>query len=475
MKGRLDSLLGSVARAAVTPRCAQRLRQHMLAALLCPERATMTNLLCTSGLQQLDWSAHYRLYSRGRADENVLFDQVRQCLEQSLAPNAPLVVAVDDTIVRKTGVHAHGVRWRRDPLGPPFQANLVRAQRYLQFSAAWPLAEGNARMLPIDFQHVPGAGKPARDADAAALAAHKEQCKQRSLNTQTLQRMERLRGACPPQRQMVFVGDGSYTNRSIVRGLPANSTFIGRMRKDAVLHCLPHAKPNGANGRPRSYGQSAPTPEAVRSDETIPWQRVSAFAAGKVHDFRIKTLGPVLWRKAGADKAVRIIVIAPLSYRLRQGARLLYRRPAFLLCTDVDLPLEQLLQYYLWRWGIEVNVREEKTLIGTGQAQVRNPSATQHLPAVTVAAYAMLWAAALQLHRSRLTQHLLQPPKWRVDQRSNAAALPTTGQLIRQLRYEVWATALRPETFSHFVNTSRQSAKRQKPAPSLPSVLFCAA
>jgi hypothetical protein len=30
-----------------------------------------------------------------------------------------------------------------------------------------------------------------------------------------------------------------------------------------------------------------------------------------------------------------------------------------------------LLQYYLWRWGIEVNFREEKALIGIGEVQVR--------------------------------------------------------------------------------------------------------
>lgn len=475
MKARLDTLLASAARATTQPRCAQRLRLHMLAALLCPDRATLTNLLCTSGLQQMDWSAHYRLYSQGRADEAVLFDEVRQCVEQSLHDTAPLVVAVDDTIVRKTGAHSHGVAWRRDPLGPRFQTNLVRAQRYLQFSAAWPLADGHARLVPIDFQHVPGAGKPARDADAAALAAHKEQRKQQSLNVQALQRMRRLRDGCAATRRLIFVGDGSYTNKTIVRGLPANSLFIGRIRKDAVLHYLPQAKLAGGTGRPCSYGQAAPTPEALRTDEATPWQRVAAFAAGKVHQFRIKTLCPVLWRKAGADLPVRVVVIAPLSYRLRKGAPLFYRKPASLVCTDPSLSVAQLLQYYLWRWGIEVNVREQKTLVGTGQAQVRHPAATQHLPAVTVAAYAMLWVAALQLHGGKLTQHLLRLPKWRGRQQQDAAMLPSTGQLLRQLRYEVWASALKAQTFSHFINGNRGHTKPRKPEPSLPAMLFCAA
>jgi hypothetical protein len=58
-------------------------------------------------------------------------------------------------------------------------------------------------------------------------------------------------------------------------------------------------------------------------------------------------------------QAVRVVVIAPVSYRLRQGSKLLYRPPAYLICTDPDLPLEPLVQEYLWRWDIEVNFRDE--------------------------------------------------------------------------------------------------------------------
>ena len=32
------------------------------------------------------------------------------------------------------------------------------------------------------------------------------------------------------------------------------------------------------------------------------------------------------------------------------------------------MSLEEFLQSYLWRWGIEVNFREEKNLVGTGDA-----------------------------------------------------------------------------------------------------------
>lgn len=474
-------------RATPTAGCAKRLAQHMLGSLLCPERLTVTNLICTGGGQQQDWSAHYRLYSQDRVDESVLFDEVRTALLKELPAQQPLVVAMDDTVVRKRGVHIHGVGWRRDPLGPPFQTNLVRSQRYLQFSAAWPLAQGAARLLPIGFFHAPSAPKLAKEAreDAQALNLHRERQKQMSLNAHALTHMQQLRTRCEASRSLLFCGDGSYTNAAVLRGLPEGSTYLGRTRKDTALHELPVAKAPGANGRRPSYGPPTLTPEQLRVDEATPWSQVPAFAAGQRHDFRVKTLGPVLWRKAGANLPVRIVVIAPLGYRLRQGSKLLYRQPAYLMCSDVNLPLKDLLQYYLWRWGIEVNFREEKSLIGTGQAQVRGVASNQHLPAMTVAAYAMLWTAALRLHQSQETLQLLKPPRWRSKRaaepqgQSQQPPLPSTGDLLRLLRYQTWAGAIRPSTLSPFVTENRSMTTAQKPppstGPSLPGMLFAVA
>ena len=475
MKQRLDTLFAVTRKASSSLGCALRLGQHMMAALLCPERATLTNLICTSGLQHLDWSAHYRLYSRHRVDERVLFAQVCESVQQALPAGHPLVIAMDDTLIRKTGPHISGVGWKRDPLGPAFQTNLVRGQRYLQFSAAWPLEQGAARLVPVGFHHAPSPPKPPKGATPEQQREHRETYKQRNLNAQTLAQMKLLREETPGARPIIFTGDGSYTNKSVLRGLPAGCTYLGRMRKDAVLHDPPEPAAGKPAGRRPSYGALAPTPEELRSDENVPWRKIEAFAAGKRHEFRIKTLGPVLWRKAGAGQRVRIIVIAPLGYRLREGARLLYRQAAYLLCSDPEQPVERLLQYYLWRWGIEVNFREEKQLIGTGQAQVRGAASNQHQPAVSVAAYALLWSAALQSHREAEGGLIhVQRPLWRGPAKSSGS-LPSTGDLLRQLRFETWAKSLQAESLSQFVNPRQANTNAEKPAPSLPAMLFSTA
>lgn len=160
-----------------------------------------------------------------------------------LPPNAALVTAIDDTLVRKTGTKIYGVDWKRDPLGPAFQTNLVRGQRYLQLSAAWPGSDGQARMIPVDFTHAPTPPKPSKKAPAAQHQQYKEEKKQHRLNVVALARIEHLRKILPDSRRLVITGDGSYTNGEVIKHRPQNTVYIGRIRKDAVLHALPGPPP----------------------------------------------------------------------------------------------------------------------------------------------------------------------------------------------------------------------------------------
>ncbi|HUU96204.1 MAG TPA: hypothetical protein VM487_10725, partial [Phycisphaerae bacterium] len=206
-------------------------------------------------------------------------------------------------------------------------------------------------------------------------------------------------------------------------------------------------------GRPRYYGVRLPTPEQIRQNDSVPWQTVRAYAAGRTHDFRIKTVGPLRWPAAGGTRDLRLIVIAPLGYRLTRAGKLLYRRPAYLICTDATLPLNQVLQAYLWRWDIEVNLRDEKTVLGVGQAQVRHVHAVQNVPATAVAAYALLLLAAAQAYGPAGQPDTLPLPAWR---RRQPPARATTMRLINQLRRELWGQAIRDRGLEHFSARQRR-------------------
>lgn len=439
----------------------------------------MTGLLSTCGLQFHDWTAAYRLFARDRMDLSRIFEFVRQEAVDQLPGDAPLCIAMDNSLLRKTGIRTHGVAWRRDPLGPPFQANLIRAQRILQLSLALPEACGAspARLIPIDFRHVPTPPKPGAKATKQERDEYEKKRKEANLSLQAVARIENLAeglkkdGKCPGR--LTYLGvDGGFTNRTVMKGLPEGMHLIGRIRSDAKLYALPQVPPAGRKGRRRSYGEILPTPEVLRKDESAPWQPVRVFAAGKEHDYRVKSLCPVLWRAAGANRLLRLIVIAPLAYRPRKSSKILYRQPAYLITTDCESPLDRILQNYVWRWGIEVNFRDEKTLLGVGQAQVRLKPSTENVPGLIVASYAMLLLAGMRCRKNFTRANTLQPPKWN---RNRPPEKFSTQSLINRLRAELWSRALGLEHFSGFLTDSTKGQKPEKLKPSLPSAAIYAA
>jgi hypothetical protein len=170
--------------------------------------------------------------------------------------------------------------------------------------------------------------------------------------------------------------------------------------------------------------------------------------------------------QSGGTQNLQLLVIAPLGYCLRNGSKLLYRQPAFLICTDPQLAPQLVLQSYLWRWDIEVNFRDQKSLLGIGQAQVRHPKSVQAQPALAVGAYGLLLLAAAQADLQPLKQ-----PKWR--SKSEPKRL-STAELLNLLRHQLWNNSIIP-TFPNFSSPPSLDHKPEKLQPHLPSALFYAA
>ncbi len=142
---------------------------------------------------------------------------------------------------------------------------------------------------------------------------------------------------------------------------------------------------------------------------------------------------------------LRLVIIAPIPNLKRPDGKRLYRQPGYLICTDVDLPLETLLQEYIWRWDIEVNHRDEN--LGVGQAQVRNANSVASVPAAAVAAYAMLHVAAMKAYGWNGKPGAIPEAKWRNPKKKNRAS---TQDLVNELRRELWSESINPKHLTDF-------------------------
>lgn len=373
---------------------------------------------------------------------------------------------MDDTLFRKTGKKVSGAKWMRDPLGPPFHTNFVWGQRFLQISMQLYKEFGSvtSKSIPIDFVHCPLPVKPKKGSSDEVFAEYKEQQKISKLSKIGCERINVLRANLDndgyADKQLIMSVDGSYTNQTVLKNIKGNTTIIGRIRKDAKLSELPIIN---ENGRKRIYGKDLPTPEKIRQSDDYQWQTVQGCACGKVYDFQVKVIRDVRWRKSGKIN-LQLVVIRAVGYRKSKNANLNYREPIYLICTDPNLKIEKLLQSYLWRWGIEVNFKEQKTILGCGKAQVRKEESCENAPVFHTAVYSMLLTAS-----EKENQQQLPRPKWYKKHNDNHN---TTGDIINQFRALSWAKQA-AISYDDFVNLEHiQRSRKNSSTPCFSSMFY---
>lgn len=433
----------------------------MISELASLGRRTLTNLICVMGNQFKDWSSEYRLYSDNRLNmENIFNNILEELISASCKPGDPLITALDDTIIKKSGKKTPHVKYVRDPMGPPFNVNFIRGQRVIQMSAAIKENTGGARMIPVMFEEAPFIEKPKQTASPDEWDNYHKIKKNKTLShkgTDCIARLRNQLNARHENRALYVSVDGGYTNKNVFRNIPENTVMIGRIRYDARLFAIPDSC--STLGRRRSYGEQLPTPEELRKNERITWKTVPAYATGKTHHFQVKIIKNIKWRPAGADRIFQLVSIKPLGYRLSNKSRVLYRQPAYILCSDPDMPIAKLIQYYLWRWDIEVNFRDEKTILGLGQTQVRNPDSIINIPQMIVASYSSLLLSGIKAFGPNSIPQSVPQPKWRQKQYKERAS---TMDYIKQLRFELWASGIQHMNFSGFRNSMSSALKPKK-------------
>ncbi len=442
----------------------QRARALAYASLLTYGRHTVTRLICSKNTQDQDWSADYRLFSlRDWSADRLFFEILKECDSHCHWPQNAVVVALDDTARRKTGKKIPGVCTLRDSMSPPYHANLIPGIRFLQASVIVN-PEGNLaynRAIPVRFEEASPAKKPKKNAPQHEHQLYKEQQKKRRISIQGRQAAIKLRQQIDQledgnKRNLFLTVDGSFCNKHFLRSLPERVIPIARARKDVKLF-----KPADKTMRKgRVYGDRLPTPDEIRKDAEHPWTKARLFFAGGYHDIRYKTLAPVLWPTGTQRQPYRLIIIAPLGYRLQKNSRKLYREPAYLLVPNVDAPVEQILQYYFLRWDIEVNHRDEKSLMGVGDAQVRAPLSVERNPQFAVITYSLLLLASIRAYGAKRTDDYLPLPKWRKETNRR----PSTLDILSQFRREIMLNQLQIDlrTQGHARNASKKIAKGGK-------------
>lgn len=421
----------------------ERARRLLIASLLVMGSHQISRAISAAGRDRRsqDWSADYRLFSRALWSVADVFCSVLAICLSHFGSQKYVVAALDETVLKRTGKRIPQAGWQRDSLSPPFQVNFVWGVRILQASIILPL-RGAGRLIPrgvpVACELLAKLPKPKKGAPPEEIEAYERLKKEsppltttaRTILTRLREQLDQLGASA---KTLLIAADASFANLRMLGPVIDRVHFIVRCRRDAKL-CRP-AKPGGR----QVYAKKKFTPEYIRKHSNQPWRQVSVTQRGITHVLQVREMGNVLWQGGARRRPLRVIVIEKAEFRL-STRRTSTREPAYLLTTDLEAPLQVLLQAYVDRWEIEVNHRDEKQQIGVGEAQVWSKDSVPRNPAFAVASYSLLLLASIEAFGPSRTEAYPELPPWRSKQRKMPIR-PSCRDILMQLRREVLSSS----------------------------------
>ena len=192
---------------------------------------------------------------------------------------------------------------------------------------------------------------------------------------------------------VLVVTDSWFGNNGLFKPLRARLDtrvhLLSRLRVNAALYALPEPAP-GKAGRPRKYGQRLGSAAEL-----------AAAMRNKAQTYTLHIYGAV--REVVA--AERVVILKTLRCPVR--VVWVYRRTQWvaLMSTDLDLSIEQIIEYYSARWKIEAGFREIKQEIGSTHTQTRNPDAVFNHLNFCMAATTITWIYAEHLKQAPIRRY----------------------------------------------------------------------
>lgn len=390
----------------------ERVRDIGICLLCAPHPHTLTSIISVKNDSEQDFSGDYRVFSRSKWEENDLFIPM---IEDSLLyfEDSPYIyAAIDDSIMKKTGKHIEEARWQRDKMSPPFHVNLIWGIRFIQTSLTLPLHNFDPQEasigIPVRWTLAPVLKKPKKRAPKKEWEAFKEGKKIVNLSIQFAQEHKAFRAILNLlgiTKKLLITVDGAACTRLFLNNREReNSDVISRCRKDIRL-CFQTKHPKN---KMHFYDHETFSPEEVYKDETIPWETVWIFRAGKFRICKYKVLRNVYWRSVLKKEPLALFVLKRIPYHPRKG-HVSFKEPSYLLSTDPNIESKIALQAYHDHPQIEFNLKDEKSVIEIGAPQVRNDNSVHRLPAFFTAVYSALLLSSLN------SPHLVKLPLWRKE------------------------------------------------------------
>lgn len=225
-----------------------------------------------------------------------------------------------------------------------------------------------------------------------------------------------------PECELVVVGDNSYAVLDLLHAcqqLVKPVTLVTRLRLDAALY--EPAPPYAGIGRPRKKGSRLPTLETLLKADTTPWIQTTVTWYQGTRLMEIATATAVWYHTGKSPVPIRWLLIRDPQGRYE---------PSALLCTNPYYSPEQIIEWFVRRWSIEVTFEETRTHLGVETQRQWSDLAILRTTPALLALFSWVTLVAQTLHQT-------QPPP---TQRAAwyAKPLPTFADALASVRQLLW-------------------------------------
>ena len=313
--------------------------------ILAPGKRTVTSVLRIMGLtQEKAFHKYHRVLSQAQWSplnaSRILLNQVSGVF----VGNGPLVIGIDEHLERRWGakikargiyrdavrssgshfVKSSGLRW----------VSVMVLTRISWAKRIWALPFLTA-LAPSERYY---ADKPRTHKPLTVWAR------------QLLLQVKRWAG----ERAVVAVGDQSYAVIDLLSSLQGQVALISRLRLDAALYEPVGERGTGQRGRKRLKGKRLPTLIKVANDPATSWTELTlANGYGGQSQTIEYTTGTALWYHTGKKPVLIRWVIVRWEGKLTG-----------FVCNEVALSAAQMIEYFVWRWSMEVTFAQVRAHLG---------------------------------------------------------------------------------------------------------------
>ncbi len=323
----------------------------VVGAILAPGKRTVTAALRVMGLShERQFQNYHRVLNRAtwssRALSRIL---LRLLLHAFVSADAPVVIGLDEHIERRRGAKIAAKGIYRDA---------VRSSKSFFVKTS-----GLRWMSMMVLASVPWAQRiwalPFLTVLAPSERYHQARGQQHKQLTDWARQMIMQVRRWLPDRQLVVVADSTYAAIELLAACTRLSpavTMITRLRLDAALYDPAPPRTPGQRGAPRKKGARQPTLACRADAPTTSWEESTVRWYGRSTRVVKIATGTAVWYHSGLPVVpLRWVVITDPVGKFA---------PQALLSTDVALPAWQIVEWFVWRWQLEVTFEEARAHLG---------------------------------------------------------------------------------------------------------------